>query len=182
MEITRRTKLTFFSVVFLTSLIVLATIETVRLMEILKANYRILNSIPQKSRFIEEKFALAELHLEKEQKNLALRTLNDISQEKISDHIRALALFNSANIYFRTAVDAKENFEDELIVPNLELAKSTYRKALELLPDHPGARYNLERALQMAPEKNFNVDENRVRPERGERAVTTMKLQAIGMP
>ena len=34
----------------------------------------------------------------------------------------------------------------------------------------------------MAPERNFNASDDSIRPERGERAVTTMKLQAIGMP
>ena len=101
----------------------------------------------RKFEFIEERFALAKLHLQRDEKNMALRILNDISQEKISDEIRAKALFNSANIYFRAAVDAKENFKTELVVPNLELAKLTYRKALELFPIHRGARYNLEKGI-----------------------------------
>ncbi len=182
METTRRTKITFFSLAVVGALVFLIANEGVILNEKRKANIRIASETPENSEFIEERFALAELHLQRNQKNMALRVLNDISQEKISDEFKAIALFNSANIYFRAAVDAKENFKTELVIPNLELAKLTYRKALELFPDHLGARYNLERALQMAPERDFNTSGDSIRPERGERAVTTMKLQAIGMP
>ena len=182
METTKRAKITFFSTVVVGVLFFLIAREGMVLNEKRKANVRIASEKPENSIFIEERFAVAKLHLQREEKNMALRVLNDISQEKISDEFKAIALFNSANIYFRTAVDAKENFKTELVVPNLELAKLTYRKALELFPGHLGARYNLERALQMAPERDFNTSEDSIRPERGERAVTTMKLQAIGMP
>ena len=182
MGTTRRAKITVFSVVVTGALSFLIASEVMVLNEKRKANARIVSEKPENSEFIEERFALAKLHLQRDEKNMALRILNDISQEKISDEIRAKALFNSANIYFRAAVDAKENFKTELVVPNLELAKLTYRKALELFPVHRGSRYNLERALQMAPERNFNASDDSIRPERGERAVTTMKLQAIGMP
>ncbi|MDA9719040.1 hypothetical protein N9U60_01430 [Betaproteobacteria bacterium] len=182
METTRRTKITFFSVVVTGALFFLIVNDVMGLNEKRKANSRIASEKPENSEFIEERFALAKLHLKRDEKNMALRILNDISQENISDEIRAKAFFNSANIYFRAAVDAKENFKTELVVPNLELAKLTYRKALEFFPGHRGARYNLERALQMAPELDFNVSDDSIRPERGERAVTTMKLQAIGMP
>ena len=182
METTRRTKITFFSLAVVGALVFLIANEGVILNEKRKANIRIASETPENSEFIEERFALAELHLQQNKKNMALRVLNDISQEKHSDEVKAIALFNSANIYFRAAVDAKENFKTELVIPNLELAKLTYRKALELFPDHLGARYNLERALQMAPERDFNTSGDSIRPERGERAVTTMKLQAIGMP
>ena len=182
MGTTRRTKLTFISVAILLTLLFMIATEGLNLSEILKANHRIISDVPENSDFPAERFAMAELYLKRDQKNMALKILNDLSQEKVSDKIRAKALFNSANIYFRTAVDASENFKEELIVPNLELAKSTYRKALELFPEHRASRYNLERALQMAPEKDFNINDDTMKPERGERAVTTMKLQAIGMP
>ena len=182
MGITRRAKLTSFSVLITILILVAIFVDTIFLTEIKQANNRITNKTPRSSEFVEERFALAKIYLTREQKDMALRILNDISQDKFSDEIKAKALFNSANIYFRTAVEAREDFKEELIVPNLELAKMTYRKALELQPSHRGSRYNLERALQMAPEKNFTVSDDSIRPERGERAVTTMKLQAIGMP
>ena len=160
MGTTRRAKITFFSVVVTGILFFLIANDVMVLNEKRKANARIVSEKPEDSEFIEERFALAKLHLQRDEKNMALRILNDISQEKISDEIRAKALFNSANIYFRAAVDAKENFRTELVVPNLELAKLTYRKALELFPVHRGARYNLERALQMAPERNFNASDD----------------------
>ena len=182
METTKRAKITFFSLVTTGALFLLIANDVMVLNEKRRANSRIVSEKPENSEFIEERFALAKLHLQRDEKNMALRILNDISQEKISDEVRAKALFNSANIYFRTAVDPKENFKMDLVVPNLELAKLTYRKALEFFPDHRGTRYNLERALQMAPERDFNTSDDSIRPERGERAVTTMKLQAIGMP
>ena len=131
METTRRAKITVFSLAVVTGILVfLIANEGVVLNEKRKANARIVSEKPENSEFIEERFALAKLHLQRDEKNMALRILNDISQEKISDEIQGNSFFNSANIYFRAAVDAKENFKTELVVPNLELAKLTYRKAL----------------------------------------------------
>ena len=87
-----------------------------------------------------------------------------------------------ANIYFTVALIAKDNGDSASATPNFELAKSTYRKCLSINPFHEGARYNLERALFFSPEKNFDPNEDSFQPERGESAVTTMKLQAQGMP
>ena len=107
-----KNNLFFFAVVGV--LVFLIANEGVVLNEKREANIRIASETPENSEFIEERFALAELHLQRNQKNMALRVLNDISQEKISDEFKAIALFNSANIYFRAAVDAKENFKTEL--------------------------------------------------------------------
>ena len=79
-------------------------------------------------------------------------------------------------------MQALENSDEASSVPNFELAKLTYRKCLHLSPFHSGARYNLERALLLSPEKSFDEKDNSIKPERGESAVTTMKLQAQGMP
>ena len=80
------------------ALVFLIANEGVVLNEKRKANIRIVSEKPENSEFIEERFALAKLHLQRNEKNMALRILNDISQEKISDEFKAIA-FLTAQIF-----------------------------------------------------------------------------------
>ena len=98
MGTTRRAKITVFSVVVTGILSFLIASDVMVLNEKRKANARIVSEKPENSEFIEERFALAKLHLQRDEKNMALRILNDISQEKISDEIRA-KLFLTAQIF-----------------------------------------------------------------------------------
>lgn len=72
------------------------------------------------------------------------------------DEIGRAALFDLGNAYLRqgagTAADAPRS------LPMLEQAKAHYRALLRSVPDDWDARYNLERALRLAPEGAAELD------------------------
>jgi mxaK protein len=70
------------------------------------------------------------------------------------DALAQQALFNLGNLVLRQGLAqsaAGPGGGDPL--PLLELAKQRYRDLLRVAPDHWDARYNLERALRLAPEE-----------------------------
>jgi mxaK protein len=80
----------------------------------------------------------------------AAKTYKSLIQGEPTD-LRLAALYNLGNLYMREAL---KNETDAAIhaLPLIELAKQSYR---DLLRDNPAdwdARYNLERALRLAPE------------------------------
>jgi mxaK protein len=94
--------------------------------------------------------------------------------------LAAAAHYNSGNIHLREALQlARDNLLGQRPQP-AELAKQRFRDALRAQPSHWGARYNLERALRLAPE----VDEDAAvpPPAQSERAVTTMRGFTLGLP
>ncbi|MGF6600952.1 mxaK protein [Paraburkholderia sp. GAS448] len=72
--------------------------------------------------------------------------------------IERAALFDLGNMYLRQAT---EGGAAGLIksLPMLEQAKERYRALLRVSPDDWDARYNLERALWLAPETNYGSSE-----------------------
>ena len=66
-------------------------------------------------------------------------------------------------------------------LPLLELAKQGYRDVLRDDPQQWDARYNLERALRLAPEAEEGDDGAAPPPLASERAVTTMKGFSLGL-
>ena len=94
--------------------------------------------------------------------------------------LAAAAHYNSGNIHLREALQlARDDLLGQRPQP-AELAKQRFRDALRMQPEHWGARYNLERALRLAPE----VDEDAAAPPplQSERAVTTMRGFTLGLP
>lgn len=179
----KRKKLTYICFFFLFMIMISISLNLLWLLNAKSANKRIVEKTPSNSsKFVQESFALAKLYSNENNYSSSLAVYNSIEQSEVNQTIKVAALYNSANIYFKTAIMAIENNDNQLSFPNLELAKSTYRKTLYYSPFHIGARYNLERVLQISPEKNFNEKSDFTNPERGEQAVTTMKLQALGMP
>ena len=71
------------------------------------------------------------------------------------DALGRQALFNLGNMYLRQGLAQDSN--DAL--PLIELAKQRYRDLLRVAPDDWDARYNLERALRLAPEEQEAVAE-----------------------
>lgn len=69
--------------------------------------------------------------------------------------LRHLALYNLGNLHMRAALKDPQAPTDQ-VLPLVELAKQSYRDLLRETPQDWDARYNLERALYMAPE----VDED----------------------
>ncbi len=75
---------------------------------------------------------------------------NELIREFKFAPVGQAAQFNLANAYLRQGMrrDIKESHKK----PMLELAKQRYRNLLRVVPDNWDARYNLERALRLAPE------------------------------
>jgi mxaK protein len=97
------------------------------------------------------------------------------------ERIAAAAHYNSGNLHLREALQlARDNLLGQR-PQAIELAKQRFRDALRADPSLWPARYNLERALRLAPE----IDEDATVPApRGpaERAVTTLRGFTLGLP
>ena len=95
------------------------------------------------------------------------------------------ARYNSANLHLREAIRLRESGNAAGLtqsIPLLELAKQGYRDVLRDDPQQWDARYNLERALRLAPESDEGDDSPAPPPAASERAVTTMKSFSLGLP
>ena len=92
------------------------------------------------------------------------------------------ARFNSANLLVRQAIEVRASAQPGQAIALLELAKEYYRDVLSDDPAQWDARYNLERAQRLLPDP----DEDEAGPvgqERNrERAATTMRGYAPGLP
>lgn len=93
---------------------------------------------------------------------LAENSFNALIREHGSDSAGISARFNLGNAYLRKGSDMDTPANQRL--PMLELAKQRYRDLLLLSPQHWQARYNLERALRLAPEVVSHSPEERVEP------------------
>ena len=79
------------------------------------------------------------------------RLFNELAQGQVPDDVRRAALFDLANLNLREAAGADASGPVRSR-PLIELAKTRYRDLLRDDAADPGARYNLERALRLAPE------------------------------
>ena len=85
--------------------------------------------------------------------------------------IRLAALFNLGNLHMREALKNGPDRVARESLPLIELAKQNYRDLLRDNPSDWDARYNLERALWLAPEVDEQAGEDNNVPE-WERRVT----------
>jgi mxaK protein len=94
--------------------------------------------------------------------------------------LRERALFNLGNLYLHDALQlgAIPTFES---LPLVELAKQSYRDLLREAPADWDARYNLERALRLAPESEQQVEEEAEPPSR-EQSMSTVQGARIDLP
>ncbi|MGH8751256.1 MAG: hypothetical protein ACREUV_06090 [Burkholderiales bacterium] len=97
------------------------------------------------------------------------------------EDLRAAARFNSANVHLREALTLRGTPAEAQALPLIELAKESYREVLRRQAGDWDARYNLERALRLAPEVE-ETDSAGYEPPGQERAVTTMKGFSLGLP
>lgn len=90
------------------------------------------------------------------------------------------ARYNLGNLHMRDALEdgASEAFRS---LPLIELAKQRYRDVLRNEPAHWDARYNLSRALQLAPELEQSLEEKEEPPEK-EQSVSTLQGARIDLP
>ncbi|MBX2824331.1 MAG: hypothetical protein KTR33_06350 [Gammaproteobacteria bacterium] len=90
-------------------------------------------------------------------------TFNDLIRQHPQQPVGQAALFNLANSYMRQGMRAELQPGQSRAL--IELAKQRYRDLLRLNPSDWDARYNLERALQLAPEAgNASVEDDKGKP------------------
>jgi mxaK protein len=104
-------------------------------------------------------------------------------QEVINEgnaRLAAAAKYNSGNINLREALAKRGPAANAEALPLIELAKQSYREVLRVDSDDWDARYNLERALRLVPEKEEKAAT--AQSSQGERQFTTMKSYTLGLP
>jgi mxaK protein len=91
------------------------------------------------------------------------------------------ALYNAGNLHFREALKEHGPESGVRVLPLVELAKQSYRAVLRRDPQRWDARYNLERALWLAPEfdesLSFSVPRNTE-----ERVMSTLRSTRGDLP
>jgi len=92
------------------------------------------------------------------------------------------ARYNSANLLLRQAIAEQAGAEPGKAIALIELAKENYRKVLRVDPQHWDARYNLERAQRLRPDPDEQEEEPPETRRDAERAATTMRGYAPGLP
>lgn len=95
--------------------------------------------------------------------------------------LAAAALYNGGNLHLRESFVLAERQALALTPQPIELAKRQFRDALRADPAFWAARYNLERALRLAPEPE-EEEGPPPPPRQSERAVTTMRGFTLGLP
>jgi mxaK protein len=98
------------------------------------------------------------------------------------EDLRQGARYNLGNLHLREAL-ARGEADVANALPLVELAKQRYRDALREHPDDWDARYNLERALWLAPEiaqAAAAADDGPAPPK--ERVVTTLQGVRLDLP
>jgi mxaK protein len=95
--------------------------------------------------------------------------------------LRTAALYNLGNLHLRQALRNGTARATEAL-PLVELAKQGYRDALRADPRDWDARYNLERALWLAPEVDALAGEDNEPPVGRELAITTAPAARTNLP
>ena len=96
--------------------------------------------------------------------------------------VGAAARYNGANLLVRQAVEVHASTQPGQAIALLELAKEAYREVLRADPAHWDARYNLERAQRLLPDPDDDDAGPLGEARNRERAVTTMRGYAPGLP
>lgn len=129
---------------------------------------------------MEARFALARSAALQGEVTRAVALYRDVAQAR--PDLAGAALFDAANALMREAGRVAAEADSLRARPLLELAKATYREALRVDAARWDTRYNLERALRLAPEDGSAEDAPLPAPPRSERAVTTMRGFTLGLP
>jgi mxaK protein len=95
--------------------------------------------------------------LSKEDYDGALAAYKAIVQSGRED-LRRIALYDLGNLHFKQALQVGLT-DEEHSLPLMELAKQSYRDELRRDPGDWDARYNLERALRLAPEEDEDFED-----------------------
>lgn len=95
--------------------------------------------------------------------------------------LRAAALYNLGNLHLREALKSGPEPSQQAL-PLIELAKQSYRDALRITPDDWNARYNLDRALWLAPEVEEPPAEESRSAVPSERTISTSRAERKELP
>jgi mxaK protein len=109
----------------------------------------------------------------------AVKTYKSLLEE--SDDVRLPALYDLGNLNMREALKNGQG-EAQRFMPLIELAKQSYRDLLRTNPADWDARYNLERALWLAPEYDDPILQRNQAPTRAEHAMSTLQGAKIDLP
>ena len=128
----------------------------------------------------EARFARALALAQAGKSEAALKLYKSLTQGT-SPEMRRAALYNTGNVYMREAMryGAGDSFKS---VPLIELAKQAYRDLLRDKSDDWDARYNLERALWLAPETEQAESDASDAQSKEQRVVSTVRGEAVDLP
>lgn len=112
----------------------------------------------------------------------ALDLYQRVRSARVDAALRAAAKYNSANIYLRQGREMRGAKSGQQALPLLELAKEAYRQALRDNSGDWDAKYNLERALRLAPEPEEKEVVDSGPPRNRERAPATVRAFSFGLP
>jgi mxaK protein len=107
----------------------------------------------------------------------ALATYKTIIQSGPED-LRRIALYDLGNLQLAQALRVSDEAQS---LPLIELAKQSYRDELRRNPNDWDARYNLERALRLAPEDDEDFEDSGP-PPRKEKERSTIADPRMDLP
>ena len=110
----------------------------------------------------------------------ALAAFKAIIQSNRRD-LRRMALYDLGNLHLHQAIQAGVGDSTQSL-PLTELAKQSYRDLLRQDPYDWDARYNLERALRLAPEDEDDADQDTGPPDPRQHERTTIADPRMDLP
>jgi mxaK protein len=128
----------------------------------------------------EAQFARAAALVRSGKTDEALKAYKTLTQGSRAD-LRVAALYNLGNLHMREAERAGRN-DPAQSLPLIELAKQSYRDVLRSQPVEWDARYNLERALQLAPELDDTPIDDEETQETEEHVSSTLQGARLDLP
>ena len=103
------------------------------------------------------------------------------SSNQTANDLHLIAFYDLGNLHLRQAIQAGLADEAQSL-PLTELAKQGYRDLLRRDPTDWDARYNLERALRLAPEDDDDADEDTGPPDPREHERSTIADPRMDLP
>jgi mxaK protein len=158
-----------------------AALEGTRLREAQQVNAVIAgqSDVIANSEIPEARFTLAMAQAKRGEYDAALKAYKALGRDA-STQLATAALYNAGNLQLRVAL--KEGPDAAIrALPLIELAKQSYRAALRRDPLSWDARYNLERALWLAPEVEQSATD-RIRRDAEERVMSTLQSTRGELP
>ena len=159
----------------------LAAVEGVRLREAERVNAVIAGATQagSDSNLPEARFVQAMALAKSGDYENALKAYRVLGREE-ETRVSLAALYNAGNLQLREALKEGSNASVRAL-PLLELAKQSYRAVLRRDPQSWDARYNLERALWLAPEIEVTAGD-RLRRDAEQRVMSTLQNTRAELP